>query len=183
MEIRLPTLSWRERVLYPTLSNAMCPTSHDELAHDLALWLSVPASRSGARGRLTWENIQFPDERCRPDVFSLVATINPKRICPVTYEVKISRADLMADLRSGKWRKYLPFSAYVVIAMPYALVDEKEIPPELGIISRFDTNWGVVRKGKRNDSWKFSDRHWLNLTLKGRNPSPYEISMKLRAVR
>lgn len=158
-----------------SLSEALPPVAHDDLAHDLALWVGTPKQRSDFRGRLTWENIQFPDERVRPDVFSILTTLNPQRICPITYEVKVSRSDLLAELRSQKWKKYLPFSAYVFIAMPHGLADDNEIPDQLGILHRFDTNWFMVRKGKRNKDWKFTERHWLNLSLKGRNPSPFEI--------
>lgn len=161
--------------LYPDQGSALCPTTHDGLAHDLALWLSTPARRGESRGRLTWENIQFPDERVRPDVFSILTTLNPKRICPITYEVKINRGDFLAELRTGKWRSYLPFSAYVFLAMPYGLADEIEIPKELGILYRFDLGWHLVRRGKHNRTWRFTERHWLNLSLKGRNASPFEI--------
>lgn len=150
---------------------------HHALAHDLAVWLSTPA-RGTVRGRLTWENVEFPDHRVRPDVYSLVATLAPKKVCPATYEVKVSRADFTTEIRSGKWRTYLPFSAYIFVACLEGLVVETELPPELGLIVRRAETWIVLQKGKRNPNWMLSERLWLNLCLKGRNPSPYEINQQ-----
>jgi uncharacterized protein (UPF0335 family) len=149
--------------------------SHNALAHDLAMFLSTPP-RGTNRGRLTWENIGFPDYMSiRPDVFSLVATLTRAKWCPITYEVKVSRADFTTELRTAKWRLYLPFSAYVYLACPDGLVSADELPPEMGLIVRRQVTWLTVKKGKRNPHWQLKDRDWMNLCLKGRNPSPMEI--------
>lgn len=151
------------------------PRDHDLLAHDLALWLSTPP-RGTVRGRLTWENIEFPDaERCRPDVYSLVATLTPKKWCPITFEVKANRADFMAEMRSSKWECYRPFSAYIFLACRDGLVSVSELPKEMGLITKQGDTWGVVRRGRRNPNWTLTERQWMNLALKGRNPSPFEI--------
>lgn len=148
--------------------------SHNGLAHDLAMYLSTPP-RGTTRGRLTWENIQFPDHRVRPDVYSLVATLSRGKWCPVTYEVKVGRGDFTTEMRTNKWRLYLPFSAYVFIACPDGLIGVDELPPELGLIVRRAETWVTAKKGKRNPTWSMNDRTWMNLCLKGRNPSPFEI--------
>lgn len=148
---------------------------HDSLAHDLAIWLSTPP-RGAVRGRLTWENIEFPDaERCRPDVYSLVATLTPKKWCPITFEVKANRADFMAEMRSSKWESYRPFSAYIFLACVDGLVRVDELPPEMGLIVQRPDGWLIVRRGRRNPNWHITERQWMNLALKGRNPSPFEI--------
>lgn len=154
---------------------------HNALAHDLAMFLSTPP-RGTARGRLTWENIEFPDcARCRPDVYSLVATLTENKWCPVTYEVKASRADFMCEMRSEKWRIYRRFSAYIFLACPEGMVRPEELPKEMGLIVRRDDTWRPIRKGRRNPEWSLSRRQWMNLCLKGRNPSPFEIFQQRRA--
>lgn len=148
---------------------------HDALAHNLALWLSTPP-RGSVRGRLTWENIEFPDaERCRPDVYSVIATLTPNKWCPITFEVKANRADFMAEMRSSKWECYRPFSAYIFLACRDGLVSIDELPKEMGLITKQGDVWGVVRRGRRNPNWRLTERQWMNLALKGRNPSPFEI--------
>lgn len=149
---------------------------HDSLAHDLAIWLSTPPRGSSVRGRLTWENIEFPDaERCRPDVYSIMATLTPKKWCPITFEVKANRADFMAEMRSSKWECYRPFSAYIFLACRENLVQPSEVPKEMGLIIKKGDGWTVIRRGQRNPNWCLSERQWMNLALKGRNPSPFEI--------
>lgn len=163
-------------------ADPVVPAGHNALAHDLAMWLSTPP-RGTTRGRLTWENIAFPGYNVRPDVFSLVATLTRNKWCPVTYETKVSRADFTTELRTGKWRCYLPFSAYVYVACPEGLISPTELPIELGLMIRRPATWVIVKKGKRNGAWKLDDRDWMNLCLKGRNPSPLEIFEQRRAER
>lgn len=151
-------------------------SAHDALAHDLAMWLSTP---NGYRvwGWLTWENIEFPGHKCRPDVFAMYATLSPQKWNPVTYEVKTSRADFLADVRAGKWESYRPFSAYVVFAVPDGLVHKSEIPKGAGLIVQNGPGvWVRIARGHRNPDWRLDEKLWMNLCLKGRNPSPFEIA-------
>lgn len=71
---------------------------HNDLAGRLAAWLRE-------QGSVTWENIELLVPRAdggrqaiRPDVFSLAATYDAKRINPCVHEVKVSRADFLADV-------------------------------------------------------------------------------------
>ena len=164
---------------------------HDELAHALALDLSAPHKNPGF---ITWENIEFPCSMqetskglipawaCRPDVFAVQATHITSKWKPVTYEVKVSRADLLADLRSEKWRRYLRFSAYVRIAMPGWLVNPSELPDELGLIAFGGRAWKTVKRGRLNKGWELTPRDWHNLCLRARNPTPWERRMTPAAV-
>ncbi len=148
------------------------PSGHDPLAHDLALWLSCP--RRNSPGFVTWENIEFPDTGGRPDVYAITATLNPKRWSPVTYEVKVSVGDFHSDVNAGKWGKYQQFSAYVVFAVSERLAPQIDIPEGCGLIVRTANGWVWNKRGRRNGGWKLTERQWMNLCLKGRNPSPYE---------
>lgn len=148
---------------------------HDQLAHDLAMRLSTPP-RGTARGRLTWENIEFPDtERSRPDVFSIFASLDRKRWQPITFEVKATRADLLSDLRVGKWQRYWSFSSRIVFAVPKGICQPTDVPSEAGLIIRDINGWSWVRRGRNNKEWTLSERQWMNLCLKTRNPSPLDI--------
>ncbi len=159
--------------------NQPAPKKHDRLAHDLAMWLASPAQHS--LGSLTWENFEMPSPTpgdwgsCRPDVFAIKATLNPKKWNPITYEVKTSVADFQSDIRSGKWKKYQPFSAYIVFAIPMHLTGKIELPPGCGLIVRYSNYWSREVRGKRNKDWTLTDRQWMNLCLKARNPSPWEF--------
>jgi hypothetical protein len=71
---------------------------HHTLAGRLAQW------RRG-QGRVTWQNIELLVEReaggrqaIRPDVFSVATTYDEQRINPCVDEVKVSRADFLADV-------------------------------------------------------------------------------------
>ncbi len=156
--------------------------THDELARDLAMFLSNPSGRSV--GYLTWENIEIgPDrpnigETGRPDVYAIGATLSKKNWRPTTYEVKVSVADFQADIRQGKWRKYRPYSAYIVFAVERGLLSSLAIPDECGLIVRDEQGWHRKKRGRRNDDWTLTERQWMNLCLKGRNPSPWENKRK-----
>lgn len=61
-------------------------------------------------------------------------------------EVKVSNADLMADLRAEKWRTYLKAGA-VAFAMPAVLAaDPLRIPLEAGLIARIARGWRWIRE-------------------------------------
>ncbi len=65
---------------------------------------------------------------------------SPMLIC----EVKVSRSDLMADLRAEKWRAYLKVAA-VAFAAPASLSGILEIPTEAGLILRHGAAWKWAR--------------------------------------
>ena len=159
------------------------PHDHDGLAHDLAMWLSSPYGKQC----VTWENIEFPIEAtrpfgCRPDVFAMKSTLTAKNWNPTTFEVKISVADFQSDIRTGKWRKYLAFSAYVFFAIPAKLLAHRfEIPKECGLAIRHGDGWEIFSRGKRNKDWKLTERQWMNLCIKARNPTPFEIQKEIDA--
>lgn len=68
----------------------------------------------------------------------------PMLIC----EIKISRANLLADLRAEKWRKYLAVAA-VTFALPRGLAEPMEIPLECGLILRSELGgWRWERQPK-----------------------------------
>ena len=65
------------------------------------------------------------------------------------FVIKVSRADLLADLRAAKWRGYLADGA-VAFAIPAGLADPKEIPTEAGLIILHGDVW----RWKRGPRWR-----------------------------
>lgn len=67
------------------------------------------------------------------------------------YEVKISRADFLSDIRSEKWRKYLLSVERLYFAVPKGLVDVREVPPECGLTVRGGRGWYTPRSAPLRD--------------------------------
>lgn len=140
---------------------------HHQLASTLAHWLV-------RQGRMTWENSAFsamgPQGPCevRPDVFSLLATLNPGRMEPMVHEVKISRADFLADITVPEKRAaYFSLAPRVVYATPAGLLKEGEVPPECGWLEQDGEEWRLRQRARKNTSWKpWDGRVWLALALK-----------------
>lgn len=140
---------------------------HHSLGTQLAEWL-------GTKNRTTWENCLFrmgTGADCvevRPDVFSMVATLNAKRIDPVVYEVKVSRADFWADVRDPDKRAgYFRLAPRVIYAAPKGLLQAGEVPEECGWLEQQGENWVLRQRGRRNKAWvAWKPEVWLNLVLK-----------------
>jgi hypothetical protein len=112
--------------------------THDELAHDLAV------CRAGC-GEIARERISIGafSDGGQMDVGSIRASkSNPRPRC---WEVKVSRADFLADIRAGKWKKYLPFVGELYFATPRDLIDPREVPAGAGLAFRGANGW-YVRK-------------------------------------
>ncbi len=150
------------------------PRTHDELSADLAAFLTCPG-KAFNHGRLTWRNIAFPGANCRPDVFSICATLIKDRWAPVTFEVKATRKDYLDDINKGKWKAYRAFSSRVVFACHEGVINIGDLPPGTGLIVRTPMGWHWIRQGRQRKSWEITDRQWMNLCLKGRDASPREL--------
>ena len=109
---------------------------HNELAENLAdikgtNYLDVPL------GSVWLEKPQRAD----------VVEIKPSytRFCVSIYEIKISRADFLSDIRSEKWKGYLEHCHRFYFAVPSGMVKKEEIPKEAGLIVRGETGWTTVK--------------------------------------
>lgn len=111
---------------------------HNDLMHDLAEHLRRNSDR------MVWTDMQLgPAGSPRPDVFTVNKSYTQPR--PLSYEIKISRADFRSDVTSGKWQKYLDYSAGVIFACPASLVSKPDIPAGCGLIVRSDQGWRVAK--------------------------------------
>jgi hypothetical protein len=114
--------------------------THDDLAEDLATHL-----RGGVAG-LVWTDMQMGSSGSpRPDVWVMPTTYSTFR--PISYEVKVSRADFLADVTAGKWQSYLKFSAGVIFACEAGLLKPADLPAGTGLIERHAS--GLWRHRKR----------------------------------
>lgn len=107
-------------------------TADDGAANDAQAPFDLTAAQ-GARSKLRWKV-------CKPDVFSVRNTTVAAYLQPVVHEIKVSRADLLGDLRMRDKRdSYLDIGGqcwYVLgcdaRGRPIAQVDE--VPPACGVI-------------------------------------------------
>jgi len=134
---------------------------HDDLAADLAAHL-----RGYARPAMIWTDMQLgPMGSARPDVYSIEPTYS--RFVAMAYEVKISRADFLSDVTSGKALRYLEFAGSLVYATPKGMVRKDEIPDGCGLIERSDTGWRYAKKPKVNPVQNLPRDAWMKLLIDG----------------
>lgn len=70
----------------------------------------------------------------RPDLFSVRRTSNPNYLHPVVHEIKVSRADLLSDLRhTAKRSSYQWLASECHYVFPHGLAEPQELPEELGV--------------------------------------------------
>ncbi len=116
--------------------------NHDKLAEDLALALDTPW-RQVPLGSVWIDNAQLAD----------VITIKPSytKFCLHIYEVKVTRADFLNDLRRDKWRGYMPHCHRLSFAVPVGMVKKDEIPQEAGLIVRGSKGWRVLKAAPKTN--------------------------------
>jgi len=128
---------------------------HDELQADLA------RSRRGV-GDVTYQKLSlgFWGGSGEMDVFSIRLSRTQPR--PTCYEVKVSRSDFLADVRSGKHRRYEPWAERCYFATPAGMVKRDEIPDGWGLITRGANGWNGAKAPKPG---RIQDRDWRGLML------------------
>lgn len=132
---------------------------HNALAEDLAAHLRT-ASR-----RMVWTDLHMGQHHdVRPDVFALDRSY---RIDAIAYEVKVSRADLLADLRAGKWRSYLNYACGVYFAAPAGIITKADLPPTVGLLVRGGAGWTALRAPKRAQQPALPADLWMKLLMDG----------------
>lgn len=124
-------------------------------------------------------------ERCWvsacPDVFSIRHTTVPAYLAPVVHEIKVSRADLLGDLKKpSKRAAYLDMASecwYVLgtNAKGKAIAKANEVPDECGVLMLEDGALYVARVAphRRMDTLPF----YLWMALAKASPSPREQTL------
>jgi len=92
-------------------------------------------------GRLAWRGLAVRAKvdggwaMAMPDVFSIRHTTVEAYAEPVVHEVKVRRADLLADLRRAcKRQAYLELGGECWYVLADGIADADEIPPECGVL-------------------------------------------------
>lgn len=117
--------------------------AHETLVAQVASWLQQ------REGRIVWRGLSLraplpgdaalaPTTRwvlARPDVFSIRHTTSPALLWPVAHEIKVSRADLLSDLRQpDKGAAYEALASACWYVMPAGLAEAEEIPARFGVL-------------------------------------------------
>lgn len=100
-------------------------------------WVVVPELTLGP----AWGS--GPDGYGRADVWACkVAWSQP---CVRIYECKVTRSDLLGDLKSGKWKRYLEHCNQFFFAFPKDLASALELPREIGVMVLGEKGWRCLR--------------------------------------
>lgn len=122
------------RIVWRELSLRARINTHDPLPNGAALmtgeplWLDdEPISQPPPQGNASWR-------MARPDVFSVRRTSVEDYLQPMIHEVKVSRADLLSDLRhSAKRESYQWLSCETYFVLPAGVAEPQEIPEAFGV--------------------------------------------------
>lgn len=124
---------WRElsfRAQFQTLSEALADGAVPASALPMALQFSFdapPEQGDAAPAKASWRV-------ARPDIFSVRNTSVEAYLQPTVHEIKVSRADLLSDLRhAAKRESYQWLSCECTYVFPAGLAEPQELPEELGI--------------------------------------------------
>ena len=133
-------------------------------------------------GRLVWTNlsrrakVSVPDtdgegkwKFCMPDVFSIRNSSVQAYLEPVVHEIKVSRADLLGDLkRPEKRQAYLELGGqcwYVLgrDAKDRPIADPDEVPPECGVMQVVGESIAVLRPAPKRQFNQLPFGVWMVL--------------------
>lgn len=127
------------RVLAQTAEqNRGARSAHDRLVAAVAATLARDGriawcglslrARVGETGQERWQ-------MARPDVYSVRHTSVAAYLQPVVHEIKVRRADLLADLRRpSKRQAYLQMAGTLYYVLAEGIADPNEVPPECGVL-------------------------------------------------
>jgi hypothetical protein len=106
--------------------------------------LSLRAPVAGEDGTTRWA-------MAMPDVFSIRPSPVDDYVEPVVHEIKVSRADLLAELRKpDKQAAYLGISSQCWLVYPSGLAHCDEIPPTFGVLeAQADGSLACARSAPR----------------------------------
>jgi hypothetical protein len=107
-------------------------------------------------GRLAWRGLALrakvgeADEAqwvmAMPDVFSIRHTTVEAYLEPIVHEIKVSRADLLSDLRrEAKRSAYLQLSSECWYVIARGIAEADEIPPDFGVMAAEGAALEVLR--------------------------------------
>lgn len=112
----------------------MTELTHHQLAEELAR-VKTMAINEVPLGAMYLNNHKTP----RADVLEIKPAY--EEFIVTIYDVKRTRADLLSDLRSNKWKKYLPHCHRFYFACVKGIYKKEEIPDGVGLTVRGKNGW------------------------------------------
>ena len=181
VEVELLAAGWLERVRHDTghetlrvtdagiaaLAETLQRNRETREAHE-ALVERVAREMTRA-GRLAWRGLSLRAKvgdgwtLALPDVFSIRHTTVEDYLEPVVHEIKVRRADLLADLkRDTKRAAYLQLAGECWYVIREGIAHADEIPAECGVISAGELALEVLRPAPRR-AMRLPFQAWMAL--------------------
>lgn len=113
------------------------------------------AAHLRGKGFFTWENVQFQTpgafpKLVRPDVYACRPSLLSRNAEPAIYEVKVSRADFLADIaRPEKREAYRALAQAVYYCAPADLISGRDLPAGCGLVEELRDGSFVISKRAR----------------------------------
>ena len=166
-------------------SNRQLRTPHEALVEQVALHMQ-------RQGRIVWRGLALrasinqgtEDEpqpawvMAMPDVFSVRNTTVEGYLEPVVHEIKVSRADLLGDVRNpAKRAAYLAMApqVYYVLgrnARGLPIGGAEDVPPECGVILAGEAGLETLRPAPQRPFEKLRFDMWMTLAKASPLPRP-----------
>lgn len=157
---------------------------HNRAAFDAHEALVARVVREMQRaGRLAWRGLRLrappvqPDgprlwPAAMPDVFSIRHTTLEDHVEPIVHEVKVRRADLLADLRrEAKRAAYLGLASQCWYVLKAGIAEPDEVPPECGVMVAQAQALEVLRPAPRRPM-RLPLATWMVLARSDAEPPP-----------
>ena len=136
--------------------------THDALVERIARQL-VDEGRVVFRGVPLRARVDSGWKPVRPDVFSIRNTSHDAYLAPFVHEVKVSRADLLTDLRNaGKRAGYQALSQQFYYVLAAGIAEPDDVPEDCGVIVAEEQRLRVLRPSPVRDV-RLVTLHWLQL--------------------
>ena len=114
-----------------------------------------------------------------PDVFSLRHTTVPDYLDVAVHEIKVSRADLLGELRRpAKSQAYLALSSQCWFVLKAGIAEPGEIPPEFGVLLAHAQHLELARPAPRR-AHQPDFATWMALARHSCEPPPDDASQAL----
>lgn len=139
------------------------------------------ATHLQGKGFYTWENVEFSNPDLvqprrwgvvRPDVFACLPALKARGSLPAIYEVKVSRADFLADIaRPEKREAYAQLAEAVYYCCPAGLIDKAEVPDGYGLlVEEAGGAFELLKKARRQKNFELHADTAMTLMVKRQVP-------------
>ena len=137
----------------------------------LTLRAPLPADEDG---RTTWA-------LAMPDVYSIRHTTVEDYVEPIAHEIKVSRADLLSDLRSvNKGAAYRALASQFWYVLRKGIAREDEVPPQHGLMVADERGMEVLRPAPRRPQ-RLAFNIWMALAKAAAESGSEEEQVSLGA--